>query len=183
MSTKESSWPAYYRELLAIYLSIQHFRHILDGSNFTIFTDHKPLIYSFKRKHDKLPPIQTNRLSFISEFSTEIQHISGSKNIVADTLSRIESISTPLDYKALAESQRDDEELQNLLSHTENSSLQLKQVLIPGSEISIYCDESTGKFRPFLTTKFRKQIFDQLHSLSHPGAKATTKKISKRFGG
>ena len=32
------------RELLAMYLSLRHFRYFLDGRAFTLFTDHKPLI-------------------------------------------------------------------------------------------------------------------------------------------
>jgi len=35
--------PAYYRELLAIYEAVQHFRYVLKVQHCTIFTDHKPL--------------------------------------------------------------------------------------------------------------------------------------------
>ena len=33
-------------ELLVIYLSIKHFRHILDGRQFYVLTNHRPLTYS-----------------------------------------------------------------------------------------------------------------------------------------
>jgi len=43
LSAAQSSSPFYYRELLAIYLAVQHCRHILEAHTCTIFTDHKPL--------------------------------------------------------------------------------------------------------------------------------------------
>ena len=48
LSTAEVKYGAYDRELLAIYKSIKHFRHMIEGRNFTIYTDHKPLTYAFQ---------------------------------------------------------------------------------------------------------------------------------------
>ena len=41
------------RELLAIYLSIKHFRHFMEGRNFHVVTDHKPLTFAmtFQTNH------------------------------------------------------------------------------------------------------------------------------------
>ncbi|BHF60579.1 hypothetical protein SprV_0100354400 [Sparganum proliferum] len=39
----ETRYSTFGRELLAIYLAVKHFRHFLEGRDFTIFTDHKPL--------------------------------------------------------------------------------------------------------------------------------------------
>ena len=39
----EKKYSAFDRELLAAYLSIRHFRFMLEGRNFLLFTDHKPL--------------------------------------------------------------------------------------------------------------------------------------------
>jgi len=180
MSEKECGWPAYYRELLSIYQSIQNFRHMLEGQVFIIFTDHKPLIHAFSQKREKLPPIQLNQLSFISEFSTDIRHLSGMDNVVADTFSRIESIGHSIDYQALAKAQESDEELMKLLTD-KSSNLNLVRVKLPGTNTMIYCDTSTGKSRPYLTLQFRQQVFNQLHNLSHPGVKASSKMISDRF--
>jgi hypothetical protein len=38
------------RELLAVYEAMKHFCHMLEARHFTIFTDHKPLIYAFQQK-------------------------------------------------------------------------------------------------------------------------------------
>jgi len=179
MSLKQSAWPAYYRELLAIYESVKYFRHIVEAQPCTIFTDHKPLVYAFTQRREKIPPTQLNQLTFISEFTTDIQHIKGDENIVADTMSRIEVVSLPLDYQALAASQDTDDELKHFTDN--NSSLHLEKVLVPGSSAYIYCDTSTGRPRPFLPQRFRRHAFDQLHNLSHPGARATAHLVSERF--
>ena len=47
---KKKALSAYDRELEAVYLSIKHFWHFLDGVNFTIFTDHRPITYAFQQK-------------------------------------------------------------------------------------------------------------------------------------
>ncbi len=41
-----TKYSAFDRELLACSLGIRHFRHMLEGRRFTIFTDHKPLTYA-----------------------------------------------------------------------------------------------------------------------------------------
>jgi len=115
MSVKQGAWPVYYRELLAIYESVKYFSHIVEAQPCTIFTDHKPLIYAFTQRREKIPPTQLNQLTFISEFTTYIQHIKGEQNIVADTMSRIEGMSLALDYQALVVSQDTDDELKHFI--------------------------------------------------------------------
>ena len=43
LSAAEQKYSAFDRELLAAYSSLRHFRFFLEGREFTIFTDHKPL--------------------------------------------------------------------------------------------------------------------------------------------
>lgn len=179
LNSRQCLWPAYYRELLAVYEAVQHFRHILEVQHCTIYTDHKPLLYAFKQRREKLPSVQLNHLSFISQFTTDVKHIRGVDNIVADAFSRIEVISLEDDYAALAESQEKDEELQELLQN--GTSLILENVTLPGTDIKIICDTATGKPRPFLTLPFRRKYFEKLHNLSHPGIRVTSKLIVDRF--
>jgi len=152
---------------------------MVEGRPFFIFTDHKPLTYSFEQRRDKCSPRRFRHLEFIGQFSTDFRHVSGQDNFVADTLSRADSIMTPLDYGALTSSQNQDAELQDILNG--GSALRLERVHIPGTEVTLYCDTSIPQPRPFVTAPFRRQIFDNLHGLSHPGAKATVKLVSQRF--
>lgn len=181
LTPKQSEWPTPYRELYAIYAAVQHFRHYLEAQPFSIYTDHKPLTNAFQQRKEKLPPVQLNQLSFIAQFSTDIRHIEGPSNVVADAFSRIEAISTPtpVNLGTLAASQEQDTELQELLNS--NTSLKLERVNIPGSDVQLFCDVSTSRPRPFVPAPDRKQVFDSLHGLSHPGTKASARLVSSRF--
>ncbi|GFW65898.1 retrovirus-related Pol polyprotein from transposon 297 [Trichonephila clavipes] len=106
LSKTQQNWSTYDRELLAIiYTSIKKFRHMLEGREFIIYTDQKPLTYAFKQKPDKCTPRQLRHLGYISQFSTDIRYVVGTENKVADALSRVEidAIIKPpiLDYKIL----------------------------------------------------------------------------------
>lgn len=178
LSKPQIKYSAYDRELLAIYESVKHFKHMLEGRHFIIFTDHKPITYAFQQKDRKCTPRQFNHLDYISQFTTDIRHIAGQDNLTADTLSRIEAVST-LDLSTLVQAQKKDQELKNLLSGS--TSLDLRLVPIPGTKFELFCDVTQTKPRPFVTRDHRRTIFDQLHGLSHPGAAATAKLVTERF--
>lgn len=179
LNTAQKKYSPYDRELLAIYDSIRHFRHMLEARTFTIFTDHKPLTYAFSSRRDKCSPRQFRYLDLISQFSTDIQFVAGKENVVADALSRIEAVAAPINYEALARSQESDPELQGLLKN--GTALNLKKVKTTDENTEIYCDTSTNNSRPYITPAFRKSVFDIIHNLSHPGAKATAKLVALRF--
>lgn len=109
----------------------------------------------------------------------DIRHIAGKENVVADALSRVESINKAIDQEELAKSQRTDEQLKQLINS--DNGLQLQLIPVPGTSTSLYCDLKTGRPRPFVTEPFRKQVFQSLHGLSHPGVKATRKLIAQKF--
>jgi len=50
LSGAEKKYGAYDRELLAIYLAVKHFRHMVKARTFTIYTDHKPITFAFRQK-------------------------------------------------------------------------------------------------------------------------------------
>ena len=84
----ETNYSAFDRELLAAYLAIRHFRHMLVGRVFHILTDHRPLTQALLRKAEPWSPRQTRQLSYISEYTSDVRYIAGPSNTVADALSR-----------------------------------------------------------------------------------------------
>ncbi|KAM8701808.1 hypothetical protein ACLKA7_001831 [Drosophila subpalustris] len=82
ISESQKKQSTYDRELLAIFLSVKYFTHMIEGRSCTILTDHKPLTFAFQQNPEKSTPKQTRQLSFISEYTTVIQHISGKDNIL-----------------------------------------------------------------------------------------------------
>ena len=59
LSNAERKYSAFDRELLAIYLSFRHFRHLVEGRKFHIFTDHKPLTSAMGRTGESWTAQQT----------------------------------------------------------------------------------------------------------------------------
>ena len=181
LSKAEQLSSTFARELLAVYLSVRHFSHWLEGNEITIYSDHKPLIGALAKPLERANLRESRQLSFIAQYSPIIKHIAGSKNIVADNLSRpqIDSISSMsfLSHQLrdeLLHTQKEDAELKELLQ-SKTTALHLK--LING----IYCDVVENIPRPFIPKKLRTKIFKQIHNLAHPGPKATVTLARERF--
>ena len=69
-----------------------------------------------------------------------------------------------------------DSQLQQLTQGS--SSLSLEPVPALTTDVMLLCDVSTGTPRPYVPLKFCRTIFDSLHSLFHPGIRATQKLIT-----
>lgn len=184
LSTSQKKYSTFDRELLAIYLAVKHFRHFVEGREFHIFTDHKPITFALQSKTERVP-MQTRYFDYISQFTTDIRYVKGSENVVADTLSRFESAAIDFvspSLQALADAQENDEELKILISNPHaNSSAKLELVDIPTSLTKVWCEVSTSRKRPFVPETFRKAIFHQIHDLSHPGIRTTRLKVSQIY--
>ncbi|KAA3673870.1 uncharacterized protein DEA37_0012599 [Paragonimus westermani] len=167
------------RELLAIYLGI---RHSVEGRTFAIYTDHKPLTYSLNTSSDRYSPREVRHLDYISQFTTDIRHVPGAENTVADALSRIHNLSAAADYgidlAAMPAAQATDPEIEHL---RQKSSLTIQPVPLTSSEGTILCDTSQGTPRPVVPAPFRRAVFETLHNLSHPGIRASVKLVTERF--
>ena len=111
---------------------------------------------------------------------TEIRHIEGQANKVANALScRVLVLQqSPIDLKALALAQDQDDNLHQLA--TSLTSLQLEQVPIPCTSKTLLCDVSQGRPHPLVPSSMHRAIFDNLHSLFHPGIKASHHLVSER---
>ncbi|KAK4467605.1 hypothetical protein MN116_000270 [Schistosoma mekongi] len=181
LNDTQTRYSTFGRELLAMYLAIKHFRHMLEGSAFTIFTDHKPLTKALTTNHDRYTPRESRHLEFISQFTSDIQYIKGKRNEVADALSRVSSITfkpANVDCNRLSQLQQSDDELARLRSSS-TTSLVFEEILI--DNVKIVCDVSTGRYRPYIPHLLRHGIFESMHNISHPGVKSTTNMIRERF--
>ena len=85
----ETKYSTFGRELLAAYSAIRHFRYMLEGAVFTIYTDHKPLAHAFHAKPGRHSPREARHLDYITQFTTDIRHIKGTANMAADAMSRL----------------------------------------------------------------------------------------------
>lgn len=183
LSDAQQNYSTYDRELLAIYMAVTHFQPYVEGRELIIYTDHKPLCHAFKPRQngalEKTTPRRLRHLEYIAQFTTDIRHLAGSENPVADALSRIAQIDcpTPLDWNEIAQKQQDDQELQPLL---EKENLRWKIVSL-GTSSKLYCENSTHTARPYVPNQLRKQVFDTMHGVTHPGTRASRKLIKEHF--
>ena len=172
LSPAETKYSTFDRELLAIYLAIKHFRHFIEGRVFHVSTDHKPLTFSFATTSNRYTPRQARHLDFISQFTTDIRHVKGSNNPVADTLSRIDinTLQRPngIDYKAMAVAQKKDTELLETLRSS--LALNLTPIPLPSSDTSLICDTSNTEPRPFVPASFRRAVLLHTFTSSHTTA-------------
>lgn len=127
---------------------------------------------------------QTRHLEFIAQFTTDIRHIAGKDNIVADSLSRLSGIfslkSNDINFEVLHSEQQKDNVLQNLLSSKQNR-YNLTEIFDSHTNLKIWCNTTTNNYRPYIPTTLRRTIFEKMHSLSHPGIRATRKLLVKSY--
>lgn len=196
LSRTQQKYSTFGRELLAMYLSIKHFRRYIEGRNCTFLTDHKPILGAFLKPERDISR-EVRQLQYISQFSTDIRHVSGTNNQVADALSRSFSeedyaadaqSSSPADgslhlnavlYSSIEEelvsAQQNDNELNSILDGTYKISVELTK------RNQLYGDNSNSIFKPFVPSPMRHRIFNEIHNVSHAGAKSTLKSIRARF--
>ncbi len=89
LSPAEKNYDIGNRELLAIKLALEEWRHWLEGAAqpFLVLTDHKNLHYL--RNAKRLNPRQARWALFFTRFQFKISYRPGPRNIKADALSRI----------------------------------------------------------------------------------------------
>jgi len=88
LSDTETRYSTFDRELLAVHNALHNFRFLLEGRKFHILTDHKPLVTALHRVSPPWSARQQRHLAYMSEFTSDIRHVSGVSNVVADSLTR-----------------------------------------------------------------------------------------------
>ncbi|KAJ1107261.1 hypothetical protein NDU88_004654, partial [Pleurodeles waltl] len=93
LNKAEANYSVIEREALACFWAVKHLTFLLWGAQFTLRTDHKPLVYIFSTKgfNNSTPRIARWILA-LQNFCFSVVYLPGNKNCAADFLSR-----TPLD--------------------------------------------------------------------------------------
>ena len=188
LSQTQAKYSTFGRELLAIFRGVKHFRNYIEGREITIYTDHKPIVGAISKRQRDLDR-ETRQLMYISQFTTNIKHISGEQNKVADALSRqledlecensdlarldVNAVFQHTLYDRIAEAQKTDLELADLLNNTQN--LKLTKIN------DIYCEEFQNCKKPYVPQSLRREVFAAIHDVSHPGLKSTLRQVRARF--
>ena len=130
------------------------------------------------RTTQKRTSIQQRMMMFILEFTNDFQHISGSSNIVADTLSRVEiEAIEPFSIKTIADAQKNDQVFVNEMLHQYPDKLKIMK--ISGYQIVVHVDDK--HVRPIVPPNCREIVFKMVHGLSHPSVNRTKNLVSEKY--
>ena len=181
LQPSQKRYSTFDRELLAAHLSAIHFRHLIEGRRCVLFTDHRPLVHAWKKTGDAWSARQQRHLGTIAEFFEDVQHHRGSQNEAADALSRapVDFVITQVSLEEMAREQQQCPDI--AASRTALTNLQLQDVQFTPDGPTLLCDSSRGHPRPLVPCSLRRSVFDSIHSLAHPGIRATRKLVSERF--
>jgi hypothetical protein len=188
------------RELLAIVETLKEFRNILLGQTIKVYTDHKNLTY----KQFNTERVMRWRL-ILEEYGPEIIYLPGSKNIVADALSRLnlnpacdpdshfahtlflaDFFGTksddlpdqiyPLKFSTLQRAQKQDSRLHRLHSTSPNFGFQVFRGGATDHTLICYKDKIV------VPTSLQKRMVEWYHdTLCHPGMTRTEQTIRQHF--
>lgn len=103
MNDAETRYAVQEQELLAIIDILKNWRHYFYGRNFTIETDHESLKWFFAK--EKLNPRQCRWQMQVAIFTFNVKYLEGRRNVVADGLTRLESIEEVLAKPTMASSE------------------------------------------------------------------------------
>ena len=100
---------------------------------------------------------------------------------MADALSRaaIEEIRLGVDFSRMAELQQQD--LETIAYKMSVTALKWEEIAIDNGQRKLLCDVATGVPRPLVPAEMRREVFDLVHGLLHPGKSATVKIMTSKF--
>ena len=88
LSPTQQRWSTVEVEAWAIVYALQKLRTYLFGADFTVYSDHKPLMSLFSGKEMQNTKLQRWAI-LLAEFGAKIKYLKGSSNTHADMLSRL----------------------------------------------------------------------------------------------
>lgn len=167
LSPTERNYDLGNRELLAVKLALEEWRHWLEGAThpFVIFTDHKNLDYL--RTAKRLTPRQARWSLFFTRFHFTLSYRPRSKNTKADALSRLDHTEHVNDHE---------ECIINALEW----ELDQKLEDIPQSQVPKTCP--TGKL--FVPEEYHQELVIWAHTVigtGHPGVQHTYHLLREKY--
>jgi hypothetical protein len=147
------------KELLAIIFALNKFHQHLWGRHFTLYTDHKALVYIHSQR--ELNAMLSKWFDTLLDYNFDVVHLLGMDNVLPDALSRLFPTA-----KDLGEGNHGSEEENSNITLTENSEKLMRAIQ------KMQLEENT--LEP-PTEKERQQLLEKAHLFGHFGAEAVVK--------
>ena len=158
LNSAQVNYSVFDRKLLAMYLSLRHFRYFLEGRAFTLFTDHKPLASAVTSPMKQATARQLHQLSYVAQLTADMKYISGKNNVVANCLSRPPDLNAlcneiqVVDFAAVSRVQQTNDSIITLLRT--DHSLNIVKELVPGCDQPLLGVIPLGVFRLLVPVGF-----------------------------
>ena len=191
LSKGQIKYSTFSKELLAAYLSIKHFRPYIEGTQFHILTDNMALMKAIHKRGTRDLPREERQLEYVAIFTTDIRHIKGSENVVADALTRQQD-----NEHAKDEPPDDDVDALGLFAIFSNALLdrmpsaldadiELRDIL-NGKYKSVKLQKTGSQYyddsgRLYIPQSMRKDVFHQFHDVAHPGIRASKRHLVRKY--
>ncbi|EIE87356.1 hypothetical protein RO3G_12067 [Rhizopus delemar RA 99-880] len=178
LTPSQRRWSTTKRELYAIILALKKYRKFLWGKHFTIYSDHKALVYLHTQKIAN--PMMIGWMETLLDFDFDVVHIPGVLNKLPDQLSRL--------YPPLED---DNKLVEDSVYKKNKNNLKIKKVVVKRKK---YCRdksinvlatrliENKNELTDYLTPpeEERDAILRETHSYGHYGYQAIVRDIHSR---
>ncbi|EIE88990.1 hypothetical protein RO3G_13701 [Rhizopus delemar RA 99-880] len=178
LTPSQRRWSTTKRELYAIILALKKYRKFLWGKHFTIYSDHKALVYLHTQKIAN--PMMIGWMETLLDFDFDVVHIPGVLNKLPDQLSRL--------YPPLED---DNKLVEDSVYKKNKNNLKIKKVVVKRKK---YCRdksinvlatrliENKNELIDYLTPpeEERDAILRETHSYGHYGYQAIVRDIHSR---
>ncbi|KAK8949103.1 hypothetical protein KSP39_PZI005439 [Platanthera zijinensis] len=187
LGPKNVGLSTYEKELLAIVLAVQHWRHYLVGCSFIIRTDHQSLKFMLEQKF--ATPVQQRYMSKLMGYEFTVQYKRGKETVCVDALSRVHD-SPDASLCVLVTLQSD---LLNLIRQSWVEDERLQQIIAAKTaDIGAYPKylwqqgalTRKGRLVVGNNAALRTRIFQLYHDSAlggHSGITATYKRLKRRL--
>ena len=203
LNSSQLKWTIFSRELLAVYLATKHFSYFLEGSLFTIQTDHQALVSTAANAKSRESSREVRHLQYLTAMRPKWEFITGSNNNTADTISRatppsptpatddsncvrslqdhqptINTITSSLlhrQYKALRTHQAIDPELKLLVTQQHASQATEELVLVN----NLFCVINGQHIH--VPHPLRNTMLHDVHDTTHPGLHTTLREATRLY--
>ncbi|KAG6438737.1 hypothetical protein O3G_MSEX000180 [Manduca sexta] len=187
LNEREQLYSTSERELLSIVYAIEKFRPYIDGTHFTIVTDHSALkmLHKMKDPHGRLARWAMK----IQQFSFDIIHRPGRYNIVPDALSRSINALTDNSYNILILDKHKDDWYKKKVAKIEkteevNSDWQVKNGLLYKKICLKQFPDKTCDWKLYIPKSLKGEILKRCHDNStagHLGVRKTLFRIKQLY--
>lgn len=178
LSSTQKRYSATERECLAVLLSIDHFKHFVEGSQFVVQTDAMSLTFLQTMSIESKSPRIARWALKLAKYDILLQYKKGSENIPADALSRsINSVECTFPDPYVVQLKKMIEQNPEKYTDFRIRDGKIYKFITNGT----VCEDSGYRWKYLVPLVERKPIIKTIHEEAHLGFLKTLAKLRERF--